>query len=71
VIANGLVYIGSRNGHVYALELEGEELGIVWDYDARSQITNSVAVTDRVVYVATTGGEVIAIAPVASERLAD
>ena len=70
VVAKGVVYIGSRNSHVYALEIADGELNVVWKWDAGAQIINSVAVTDRVVYVATTGGEVIAIAPVAEERKA-
>lgn len=71
VIADGMVYIGSFDGHVYALRPGDFELKIVWKYDTDAQIVNSVAVTDRVVYVATTGGRVIAIAPVAAERLAE
>lgn len=54
-----------------ALGFEDHELEILWEYDAGAQIVNSVAVTDKVVYAATTAGRVIAIAPVAEERLAD
>jgi outer membrane protein assembly factor BamB/tetratricopeptide (TPR) repeat protein len=70
VVANGVVYIGSRNGYVYALEPRDHKLDIIWEWDARAQLVNSVAVIDRAVYVATTGGDVIAIAPVEAERLA-
>ena len=70
VIAGNLVYVGSDDNRVYALEPRGDKLEKVWEWDTGTQIVNSVAVIDRVVYVATTDGEVIAIAPVVEERLA-
>jgi outer membrane protein assembly factor BamB len=71
VIAGDLVYVAAHDGHVYALKLQDEKLNIVWDWDTGGQIVNSVAVTDRVVYVANTDGHVTAIAPVVEERLSD
>ena len=69
VIADDLVYVGSNDNHVYALEPNGDSLEIVWQWDTGAQIVASVAVIDRAVYVATAGGEVIAIAPVVKERV--
>jgi outer membrane protein assembly factor BamB len=71
VIAGDLLYITSRDNHVYALDRTEKDLAVVWQWDTGAQIVGSVAVTDRVVYVATTGGEVVAIAPVVEERLSD
>jgi outer membrane protein assembly factor BamB len=70
VVAGGLVYVGSQNAHVYALD-PASNLDIVWKWDTGAPILSSVAVVDRAVYVATIGGQVIAIAPVATERLAE
>ena len=66
IVTADLVYFGARDSHVYAVDRHTGV--IVWEWDAGAPIVNSIAVTDRVVYVATTGGEVIAIAPVAEER---
>ena len=58
-VAGGLVYFGANDGFVYALDRDTGEL--VWEWSEGLPITASVAATDGVVYVATTGGRVIAI----------
>lgn len=61
VVAGGLVYFGSSDQFVYALDAQTGE--IVWDWHEDAAITSEVAVTEGVVYVATSEGNVIAIAP--------
>jgi len=61
VVANGLVYFGASDNFVYALDAETGE--IVWEWEESASITSEVAVTEGVVYVATSQGDVIAIAP--------
>jgi outer membrane protein assembly factor BamB len=56
-----LVYFGSSDQFVYALDAQTG--AIVWDWHEDAAITSEVAVTDGVVYVATSQGNVIAIAP--------
>ena len=53
------LYIGSRDGHLYALKASGG--GLVWDYRADSAITGTAAVTASLVIVGTLGGTVHAI----------
>jgi outer membrane protein assembly factor BamB/tetratricopeptide (TPR) repeat protein len=61
VVAGGLVYFGSSDQFVYALDAQTG--AIVWDWHEDAAITSEVAVTEGVVYVATSEGNVIAIAP--------
>jgi outer membrane protein assembly factor BamB/tetratricopeptide (TPR) repeat protein len=61
LVAGNLLYVAAQNGHVYALDRTSPALGVVWNWDAGGRIANSVAVVDQAVYVATTGGRVIAI----------
>jgi outer membrane protein assembly factor BamB len=61
VVAGGLVYFGSSDQFVYALDAQTG--AIVWDWHEDAAITSEVAVTEGVVYVATSQGNVIAIAP--------
>jgi outer membrane protein assembly factor BamB/tetratricopeptide (TPR) repeat protein len=68
-VANGMVYFGASDGFVYALDAATGAL--IWEWDEGVPISAEVAVGDRAVYVATRAGDVIAIAPVASERLAE
>ena len=44
---------------------------LIWEWNEGVPISAEVAVGDRAVYVATRAGDVIAIAPVAAERLAE
>ena len=68
-VANGIVYFGAADGYVYALDAATGDL--VWEWNEGTPISAEVALGDRAIYVATRGGDVIAIAPVADERLAE
>jgi outer membrane protein assembly factor BamB len=68
-VAGGLVYFGAEDGFIYALDAKTGAL--MWEWDEGVPIRAAVAVTDGVVYVATSAGEVIAIAPVKAERLGE
>ena len=60
VLADGVVYIGSQDGMVHAMDAEtGEGL---WSFDAESAIRGELVVVPGAVIVTTAGGEVIAIA---------
>jgi outer membrane protein assembly factor BamB len=60
-VANGLVYFGAADNRVYALDAETGD--IVWEWNEDAPIISEVAITEGVVYVATSEGNVIAIAP--------
>lgn len=67
-VANGVVYVGSTDGFVYALDATtGDTL---WAWDEGDPIASEVAVTTGVVYAATSGGSVVAIAPDADAQAA-
>lgn len=48
-VANGVVYVGSNNGVLYALNAQSGAL--IWQYSSGSQIESSAAVADGVVFV--------------------
>jgi outer membrane protein assembly factor BamB len=53
-VAGSVVYIGSEDGHFYAVDaLTGEKL---WDYAAGDRITSSPAVDNGMVYVGSEDG---------------
>jgi outer membrane protein assembly factor BamB len=60
VIADGVVYVGSQDGMVHAMDVENGE-GL-WSFDAESAIRGELVVVPGAVYVTTAAGEVIAIA---------
>ncbi len=60
-LAGGMVYFGSQDGNIYALDAVTGET--VWTWPEGVPIIGEVAVTEGVVYVATSRGNVIAIAP--------
>lgn len=68
-VAGGLIYFGDEDGYIYALDAKTGELK--WEWDEGVPISSALAVTDGVVYAATSAGNVIAIAPVKSERLGE
>ena len=68
-VADGRVYFGAADGYVYALDAATGDL--VWEWNEGVPISAEVALGDKAVYVATRAGQVIAIAPVAAERLAE
>ena len=48
-VANGVVYEGSNNGYLYALNATSGQL--IWQYNSGSQIESSAAITNGIVYV--------------------
>jgi len=48
-VANGVVYEGSNNGNIYALNVSTGS--IIWQYDTGSQVESSPAVVNGAVYV--------------------
>jgi eukaryotic-like serine/threonine-protein kinase len=48
IVANGVVYVGSGNGNVYALDAAAREEK--WAYQTRYSIDTSPAVADGMVY---------------------
>ncbi len=52
------LYFGSRDGHVYALTMDGEQIG---RFNAHSPIIASPALTERHVYAVTSGGKLYAL----------
>jgi outer membrane protein assembly factor BamB len=60
VVADGVVYIGSQDGMVHAMDAE-TGLGL-WSFNVESAVRGEVVVVPGAVYVTTAAGEVIAIA---------
>ena len=58
-IASGIIYFGSEDGRLYALDITNGEL--LWDYDTGTKITSSPAVHNGVVYIASQNGTLYAI----------
>ena len=56
-----LVYVGSYDHHVYALDAENGRP--VWHYKTGGQVSSSPAVTDGVVYIGSNDGYVYALTP--------
>ena len=53
-VANGVVYVGSWDGNVYALDAKtGAKL---WSYDAQYGVESSPAVTNGVLYIGASNG---------------
>jgi outer membrane protein assembly factor BamB len=58
-VANGVVYIGSNNGYIYALNAAS---GIqLWNYSTSNPVWSSPAVVNGVVYIGSTDGNVYAL----------
>ncbi len=60
VVADGVVYIGSQDGMVHAMDAE-TGLGL-WSFNVESAVRGELVVVPGEVVVTTAGGEVIAIA---------
>lgn len=61
VVNDGMIYFGSHDQKVYAIDRNGTEL---WDFEARDRIFTSPTVgPDGMVYVAVHGIEIVAITP--------
>ncbi len=60
VAVDGLVYVGSHDGHVYAIDaVSGSE---VWRHRTDARVSGSAAVVDGVVYIASEDGCLYALA---------
>jgi outer membrane protein assembly factor BamB len=68
-VANGIVYFGAADGYIYALDAATGD--VLWEWNEGVPISAEIAIGDRAIYVATRAGQVIAIGPVAEERLAE
>ncbi len=66
-IDGDVVYIGSQDRHLYALETSGGTP--VWDYPADSGITGTAAVTQSLVIFGTLGGKVLGVDKANGERV--
>ncbi len=68
-VADGIVYIGSQDGRLYALDAHsGEKL---WDFKTKPVIKSSPAVADGVVYFGASDWYVYALDAVTGEKLWD
>jgi outer membrane protein assembly factor BamB len=54
-VAGGVVYVGSEDGHLYAIDRATGTL--IWDYDTGSAITSSPAVANGLLYIGTMDGK--------------
>ncbi len=67
VITNGVVYVGSSDGVVYALNAAtGTKL---WNYVTGSTVSSSLAVVNGVVYVASNDGNLYALNAASGSKL--
>ena len=64
-VADGVVYVSSGEGHVYALDAAGGEL--LWYFRTGEGWTDAPMVADGVVYIASSNGIVYALRPAAVE----
>ncbi len=67
VVANGILYIGSTDGKLYALG--AKEWDIKWVFDAQSAIRYSASVRDGHVYINTRNNRVYALNAMTGEQL--
>ena len=58
-VAGGVVYVGSSDNHVYALDASTGEL--LWRYETGDDVSSSPVVADGVVYVRSNDNYVYAI----------
>jgi outer membrane protein assembly factor BamB len=65
VVADGVVYVGSRDGHLHAVESSFDpkirRTPTIWKFKTGDSITSSVAVADGVVYVGSKDGHLYAV----------
>lgn len=59
VVVDDVLYVGSNDGHIYAVDAaRGEEL---WKVETRAAVAGSAAVVDGVVYMASEDGRLLAL----------
>jgi len=67
VVVDGVVYVGSNDGKVYAIEAgTGAER---WSFDTGGPVTGSAAIVDSVVYIASECGALFALDTKTGQRL--
>ncbi len=59
VVVNGILYVGSYDGHIYALDAETGSLK--WKVKTPGRVSGSAAVVDGVVYIASEGKKLYAL----------
>ncbi|WP_225306791.1 outer membrane protein assembly factor BamB family protein [Haloarcula hispanica] len=59
VIANGMAFVGSRDGKVYAMDVEDGSKQ--WEYNIGEPIESTPAVSNGSVFVGSTGGNVYSL----------
>ena len=59
MVVDGVVYLGSFDSYMYALNIDTGEL--LWHYRTGDAIFSSAAVTDGVIYVASTDNTIYAL----------
>ena len=64
IIANGTVYIGSRDNQLYAIDQMNQN--IVWSYQTDGYIDSTPAIADNMLYVTSYDGYVYAFCPLES-----
>ena len=67
VVVDGVVYVGSGDGSLYALDAESGEL--LWSFAAGGPITSIPAVVDGTVYVGAYGGSLYALDRATGEEM--
>ncbi len=66
-VANGIIYIGSRDYHLYAIDSTSG--AVLWKFQAGSYIDNSPIVADNVVYFGSNDGKLYALNAVTGKKL--
>jgi outer membrane protein assembly factor BamB len=58
VLSGKIIYIGSSDGHLYALDIDTGQ--VVWRYDIGSPICSTAAVSGNTVFITTYSGHLYA-----------
>jgi len=63
-VANGVVYIGSKDNNVYALDSStGSE---IWRYTTENQVESTPSIANGVLYIGSNDGKVYAVGSIAA-----
>ncbi len=69
ITANGSVYIGARNGKIHAIDITSK--AETWSYQARGPVDAAPAISEGVLYAASTDGSIYAFANATESRTAE